>query len=151
MGYTTEFSGEFYLNKKLDEQTHKFLDKLASTRRMKRDLPAEYGAEGEFYVDGKGFHGQANEDSIVDYNSPPYTQPSLWCQWKPTIDGTAIEWDGGEKFYEYVPWIEYIIEKVLAPRGYTLTGDVEWRGEEWADTGVISISNNKVTVHGRRF
>lgn len=150
MGYTTEFRGKFNLNKKLDEQTHKFLTKLASTRRMRRDLPAEYGAEGEFYVDGGGFHGQDREENILDYNRPPYTQPSLWCQWTPTIDGMAIEWDGGEKFYEYVPWIRYIIEKVLAPRGYVLTGDVEWRGEDWDDMGVISISNNKVNAYRRK-
>jgi hypothetical protein len=146
MGYTTEFRGKFNLNKKLDEQTHKFLTKLASTRRMMRDLPPEYGIEGEFYVDGGGYFGQDREDNILDYNRPPYTQPSLWCQWTPTHDGTAIEWDGGEKFYHYVDWIEYIIDKVLAPRGYSLSGVVDWRGEDWSDTGTIVVRDNKVGI-----
>jgi hypothetical protein len=146
MGYTTEFNGKFNLNKKLDKETHEFLTKLASTRRMKRKLPPEYGIEGEFYVDGAGYAGQDREDSIVDYNKPPSTQPGLWCQWIPTHDGTAIEWDGGEKFYHYVDWIKYIIDKVLAPRGYSLSGVVDWRGEDWSDTGTIVVRDNKVGI-----
>lgn len=146
MGYTTEFDGKFNLNKKLDKETHEFLTKLASTRRMKRKLPTEYGIEGEFYVDGAGYAGQDREDSIVDYNKPPSTQPGLWCQWVPTEDGTAIEWDGGEKFYHYVDWIKYIIDKVLAPRGYSLSGVVDWRGEDWSDTGTIVVRDNKVGI-----
>jgi hypothetical protein len=146
MGYTTDFNGEFKLNKKLDTETHTFLDKLAETRRMKRNVDAKYGVEGEFYIDGEGFAGQAHEDNVIDHNSPPSTQPSLWLQWRPTDDGTAIEWDGGEKFYEYVEWIEYLIAKILAPRGYTLTGAVQWRGENFDDMGTILIQNNVVTV-----
>jgi hypothetical protein len=146
MGYTTEFDGKFNLNKKLDKETHEFLTKLATTRRMKRKLPPEYGIEGEFYVDGAGYAGQDREDSIVDYNKPPSTQPGLWCQWTPTHDGTAIEWDGGEKFYHYVDWIKYIIDKVLAPRGYSLSGVVDWRGEDWSDTGTIVVRDNKVGI-----
>jgi len=146
MGYTTEFRGEFKFNKPLDAETKDFLEKLASTRRMKRNLPPEYGVEGEFFVEGKGYAGQDRDDSILDYNRPPSTQPGLWCQWTPTLDGKGLEWDGGEKFYHYIDWIEYIIKKILEPRGYSLTGDVEWRGEDWSDTGTISIRENNVTV-----
>jgi len=146
MGYTTDFNGEFKLNKKLDAETHTFLNKLAETRRMKRNVDAKYGIEGEFYVDGEGFAGQDRDNTVMDGNSPPMTQPSLWLQWRPTDDGTAIEWDGGEKFYSYVEWIEYLIEKVLAPRGYTLTGAVQWRGENFDDLGTILIQDNVVTV-----
>ncbi len=146
MGYTTDFRGQFNLNKPLDADTATFLTKLAGTRRMARNLEPEYGVEGEFYVEGVGYYGQDRDDTIVNYNVPPKTQPSLWCQWVPNDEGTAIEWDGGEKFYGYIQWIEYIIEKILAPRGYTLTGDVEWRGEDWDDTGTISIKENAVTI-----
>ena len=146
MGYTTDFHGEFKLNKKLDDDTRTFLVKLSETRRMKRKLPPEYGTEGEFFVDGKGLYGQDRDETILNYNNPPSTQPSLWCQWIPNHDGTAIEWDGREKFYDYVDWIKYLIENILSPRGYTLTGDVQWRGEDWEDTGTISITENRVTV-----
>jgi hypothetical protein len=149
MGYTTEFRGSFELNKPLDEKTNDFLVKLSKTRRMARNLPKEYGVEGEFYVDGSGEYGQDKEDNIIDYNRPPKTQPSLWCQWVPADDGRVIEWDGNEKFYDYVEWIEYLIAKVLAPKGYILDGDVDWRGEDREDLGTISINNNKVTLMGK--
>ena len=112
---------------------------------MKRNCStALYGIEGEFYVNGEDFRGQGDDFTIVDYNKPPRTQPGLWCQWIPNVDGTAIFWDGGEKFYEYIPWIKYLIEKILAPRGYTLNGVVDWVGENRNDQGRIKIVNNVV-------
>lgn len=146
MGYTTDFVGEFELNKPLDEETYNFLVKFNETRRMKRKVDPKYGVEGEFYVDGKGMFGQAHDETVIDYNNPPSTQPSLWCQWRPTEDRKFIEWDGGEKFYYYIEWIEYLIDKILAPKGYVLNGKVKWCGEDLNDRGLISIKNNKVTV-----
>lgn len=104
------------------------------------------GTEGEYFVGGEGFMGQERDCSIVDYNCPPSTQPSLWCQWIPNEDGTQIEWDGNEKFYSYVEWLEYIIEHFLKPWGISLTGAMKWFGEDRDDIGVIIVDNNKVTV-----
>ena len=157
MGYTTEFKGKFLLNKALDQETYNFLKKLSETRRMKRNvslLPEGYekynlenwGEEGEFFVDAGGLCGQDRESSIVDYNTPPITQPGLWCHWTPTEDKLAIKWDDGEKFYDYIEWIEYLIDKILKPRKYKLNGTVQWRGEEFDDIGEIQIKNNKVKI-----
>jgi len=145
MGYTTDFEGRFSIEPPLKEEDSEFLKKLASTRRMKRTgLDPKYGVDGEFFVDGPGFMGQDNDTSIVDSNSPPSTQPGLWLQWIPSEDGKHIEWDGGEKFYCYTEWVEYLIEKILKPRGYTLNGTVHWNGEERSDTGRITITDNLV-------
>lgn len=146
MGYSTDFFGAFTLNKKLDNETKEFLIKFNRTRRMARNVDPKYGIQGEFYVDGKGMAGQDHEENIINYNTPPSTQPGLWCQWRPTDDGKGIEWDGGEKFYNYVEWLQYLIDKILAPKGYVLTGDVEYRGEESDDMGVISVNKNKIVV-----
>jgi hypothetical protein len=143
MGYTTEFTGTFKLNKKLDEETHRLLVGLSETRRVARNIEG-YGVEGEFYVDGSGFAGQNREANIIDYNRPPKTQPGLWCNWTPTEDGMEIKWNGAEKFYYYVEWIEYLLNKVLLPRGYSLHGAVAWRGEEEGDLGAIQISKGVV-------
>lgn len=151
MGYSTDFYGQFKLNKKLDNKTYEFLTKLATTRRMKRrGLPSEYGTDGEFYVNGSGDFGQAEESNIVDYNTPPRTQPSLWCQWIPTEDRKGITWDGGEKFYEYVAWLQYIMNSVLIPRGYKLSGTVEFQGEDRDDRGLIVVKAGKITVKRAR-
>jgi hypothetical protein len=155
MGYTTDFYGEFNLNKKLEPNHLEYLLRFNVTRRMKRNLDhwvnkhtgqLTYGVEGEFFVGGSGESGQGREANIIDYNRPPSTQPSLWCGWKPNEDGTAIQWDGSEKFYCYSEWIVYIIQNFLAPSGYVLNGTVEYRGEDDTDQGYLHITNNILKV-----
>lgn len=146
MGYTTDFEGRFLLNKELDNETYDYLVKFNETRRMARDLPADYGIEGEFYVRGSGPHGQNLEDNIIDHNRPPKTQPGLWCSWMPSEDKKGIEWDKGEKFYNYVEWLEYLIKNFLAPKGYVLQGVVAWQGEDMQDCGYIIVKDNLVMV-----
>ena len=146
MGYTITFHSAFVLDRELDDDTFTFLKKLNDTRRMKRAVGPEYGVEGEFYVDGGGMCGQAEESNIVDYNTPPSTQPGLWCQWVPTEDRRYIQWDGGEKFYNYVKWLQYIIDKILQPEGYVLNGQVAWVGEDSSDQGIMVVKDNKITT-----
>ena len=146
MGYTTEFSGSFQLNQPLQPRMKEFLTKFNETRRMKRNVDEAFGIDGEFYVLGGGSFGQDHEANIIDFNKEPSTQPSLWCQWTPNHDGTAIEWDGGEKFYHYSEWLFYIINKILAPNGYVLNGTVTWQGEETGDVGKIKVVDNVITV-----
>lgn len=151
MGYSTDFDGRFNLNKELDEDLYNYLIKFSETRRMARNLPSEYGTEGEFYVDGDGHAGQAREDNIIDYNKPPVTQPGLWCQWVPTDDRKGIEWDGNEKFYEYTKWLKYIINNLLEPKGYILNGSVRWSGEDMYDIGTLEVKDNVVIEHSGVF
>lgn len=146
MGYTTDFKGGFEINKPLREELKNYLTKFSETRRMKRKLDDKFGVEGEFYVDGGGYAGQDRESNIIDYNLPPKTQPGLWCQWIPNEDGTEIVWDGGEKFYKYVEWLEYIIKNFLEPEGYVLNGEVDFQGEYYNDNGVIVVTDNKVKI-----
>ena len=160
MGYTTELKGRFEFNKKLDPTHQHYLEMFAATRRMKRDpikliatpdkhaLAAglDVGTEGEYFVAGTGDFGQGHEESVVDHNHPPRTQPGLWCQWIPTEDGKYLEWDGGEKFYEYVKWLEYIIDNFLTRWGYSITGIVRWQGEDMSDRGKIIVKDNKIEI-----
>jgi hypothetical protein len=145
MGYDTQFTGQFDLNKPLSEKDKEFLTKFSETRRMARKVDAKYGIEGEFYVDGAGIFGQDKDETILD-NRYPKTQPGFWCQWVPTEDGRAIVWDGNEKFNDYIEWINYLIKSILEPRGYSLTGYVKWHGDEPDDFGIISIENNVVRI-----
>lgn len=69
--------------------------------------------------------------------------PGRYCQWVPTKDGMGIDWDTGEKFYDYVPWIRYLA-KWLGSQGYLLNGSVTWAGEERRDIGTIVIKDNDV-------
>lgn len=154
MGYSTDFIGSFQIHTPVDEETAKLLRGLQQTRRMGRDVEKlkaygfdkDYGVEGEFFVeDTSNALEKEHCESIINYNVPPSTQPSLWCQWELLDDNQTIIWDGVEKFYEYVPWITYFIEKILAPRGYIVNGSVAFRGEFFEDFGVIHVRKNQVT------
>jgi len=144
MGYTTDFSGRFELNKQLSPKMAQYLKLFNETRRMQRTTDEVFGVQGEFFVFGGGDFGQNHEPNIIDFNTPPSTQPGLWCQWTPSDDNMGIEWDGGEKFYYYSDWLVYLIHKVLAPNGYVLNGVVTWQGEEIGDVGEIIVENNRV-------
>lgn len=160
MGYHTDFSGEFYLDTPLTEAQKNYLHQFSRTRRMKRDadktalrpdpvreavgLPV--GIDGGYFVGETGYAGQDHGPDVVDDNYEPSGQPSLWCQWIPSDDGSTIEWDGGGKFYSYVKWIRYIIEHFLKPWGHNLNGEVKWFGEEHDDMGIIIVKNNVVTT-----
>ena len=155
MGYDTTFDGVFKLDKPLATEHALYLKKFSETRRMRRDstkaaelsdpvreaVGLEIGNQGEFYVGADGFMGQDRDESILDYNYPPSTQPGLWCQWVPSQDGTGIEWDCNEKFYHYIQWLSYIIVNFLKPWGYVLNGKVCWRGEDFEDTGAIIVED----------
>lgn len=160
MGYHTDFEGEFNLNIPLTEEHKTYLSKFNISRRFKRhadkcaifpdpireaaNLPI--GEDACNFVGDNSFMGQSNDGCVVDYNQPPSSQPGLWCQWTPNQDGTAIEWDCGEKFYHYIEWIEYLIVNFLTPWGYTLNGQVSWRGENFTDVGTIMVTDNVVTT-----
>jgi hypothetical protein len=154
MGYTTEFEGSFQLDRELDDDTYNLLTGLATTRRMKRSEytlreaypDKDFGIEGEFYCEDTANFGQDDRLGVSNYNEPPCTQPSLWLQWTPSSDRKEIGWDGNEKFYGYVEWLKYIINKILKPRGYKLNGEVEWYGEERTDIGIIQVNDNVVTI-----
>jgi hypothetical protein len=160
MGYTTDFSGKFSLNKHLLASHSAYLLKFAETRRVARNqtiaskLPdpireaagLPIGKQGAYFVGGSGDFGQGIDASVVNSNGAPPGQPGLWCQWVPTETDDGIEWDGGEKFYNYTEWLEYIIEHFLAPWGYVLNGEVEWFGEDRDDRGMIIVKNNVVTI-----
>lgn len=160
MGYDTNFCGSFELDKPLSKEHKDYLSKFSETRRVKRkqtvaakmDDPVRIaaglpiGKHGAYFVGGLGFCGQDNDPSVIEGNTPPDGQPGLWCQWAPNNDGTAIVWDGGEKFYDYVEWIKYLIENFIKPWGYVLNGEVGWSGEDIDDRGLICIDNNDVKI-----
>lgn len=152
MGYTTEFQGKLTISPPLPAPLVKYINQMAETRRMKRNLPAHFGVEGEFYVEGTGFSGQDHDATVIEYNTPPSTQPSLWLQWNISEDGTTLAWDENEKFYSYVTWLAYLYKQILLPLGYELSGSIKWRGEEFDDTGEIQVGGAVVsTSDGEHF
>lgn len=160
MGYTTDFEGRVTIEPPLNPHEVAYLRHFNQTRRMRRH-------NGPYYL-GTGFHGQDHQPDIIDYNSPDPTQPGLWCNWTPTDDGTGIEWDGGEKFYNSVEWMQYLINTFLRPGAdlqrelakpnigrcyptefahftfdHIVNGRIEAQGEDGDDVWALVVDDNR--------
>ena len=71
--------------------------------------------------------------------------PGIWCQWI-IADDNKLKWNGGEKFYNYVEWLRYLIDNFFEKWDIKLNGTIKWRGEDMNDIGKIVVEDNKVTV-----
>ena len=120
MGYTTDFDGQFEFNRQLTKKELQTMETLYDTR---------------------------HEDGYRE-------KPSIWLQWMveeyqciSTGKKTHyLIWDGNEKFYNYIEWLEYLIKYFFKPNNLSITGRVRWRGEEFDDMGTISVEDNEVEV-----
>lgn len=176
MGYTTDFEGSFDITGKMDKHFVNYIERFAATRHMVRDNEKikelfpnwkEYtfdgenlGVDGEYFLTPDYRKNMGIDDSVLDHNRPSQTQPELWCQWVLDLDNEAdlenndvneftgrLEWDGGEKFYCYVEWLEYLVINFFAPMKLELNGTVLAVGESTGDASYIIVSKNKVTVY----
>lgn len=158
MGYTTIFKGRFEFDREIDPQLADYINNFAKIRHVKRSVSAykelhpdwqqkcfdgNPGKDGEYIIDGKMWV-EPNSD-VIDHNEPPGNCPGLWCQWI-VKNRKYLQWDGGEKFYKYTEWLEYLIKNFIAPKGYVLNGKVSYQGEDVDDKGFIEVVNNKVIV-----
>ena len=165
MGYTTNFEGELSINPPLDEAQVAYINKFSETRRMIRNarvlidtekypdplreaVGLELGEDGQYYVGSDNDSCYNGKDkSIIDSNMPSKHQPGLWCNWIVSDQGDRLMWNGGEKFYYYVRWLQYLINHFFVKWSRILNGDIKWQGEDINDKGIITVVNNQVTTH----
>lgn len=166
MGYTTTFSGQVNVVPPLNQAEIDFLNAFAATRRVQRTRGPYYVGDRGCGVFSPGRRGIDGETDVTNMNRPPEGQPGLWCQWIPTDDGTAIQWDCGEKFYDSEEWMQYLIDHFLKPgaeasksgdpqfAGFTFdhvcNGEIEAAGESGDDFWLLVVKDNDVsTKQGR--
>lgn len=156
MGYTTNFRGSLSVSN-LTEEQRAYINNFAETRRMHRDCnrlmekyngkhghptPESNTPEGIYGKDGEFFAG-IDDSCYIDYNHSK-NQPGLWCQWV-INENNELEWDGGEKFYNYVDWLQFLIDNFFSKWGCVLNGKIKYRGEDYSDRGYIEVIDNNVT------
>ena len=194
MGYTTDFDGSFKLSRPATAEEMSYINRIASTRRMQRDVTKlmelykgqhgnpfakdktnadeVYGFRGEYFAKDDGDMGQSNDGSVIDHNAASgeiawkdydgdwakreelqnainadiIKQPGLWCQWQ-LDDETTLSWDGSEKFYNYIEWLQYLIAHFFEPWGIKLNGECFWQGEDNSDMGKIEITDNVINIY----
>lgn len=168
MGYTTDILGRLYIKEEVSKRFFEYFNDFCYTRRMKRNndkikliyptwqlmcFDGKLGCDGEFFCFTPEM-GQIHDITVEDYNRPPSTQPSLWCNYILTpLNSNDInksyfhvfmEWDGSEKFYCYLEWIKYLITNFFEPLNYHLSGAFLTIGESASDAGYIIVDNNYV-------
>lgn len=153
MGYSTDFYGFWMLTPALSLAQTDYLQKFARTRRVKRDPDAiennrrlaaiglNLGVDAEYFVDVED-----EDQSIVNLNLPPGNQPSLWCKWRVNDKGDHLEHTGGEKFEQYVEWLDYLVEHFFSLWGIKVNGSVKYEGDALLDAGIIEIIDNRIEV-----
>ncbi len=101
---------------------------------------------GEFHLDKQltlDDYRYLKEFSEKDHRDEDYCpEYGYYCSWTPTQDGRGIRWDGGEKFSAYTEWLQYLIDEFFIPKGYVISGEVSYQGEDTMDCGVIKIKEN---------
>lgn len=116
MGYSTSFEGQIEFSRELTIREYRTLTKMNQS--------PEY---------------------CEQFTDTPDTIPASYMQWASNEDGTALVWDGGEKFYDYIHWLRWLVKHFFKPNGIVLNGTIKWQGEEIGDLGVITVVENKVT------
>ena len=92
-------------------------------------LTAEHAATMRGYEDSEEWPGKVPD--------------RFFNPWLITDDNAGFE-VRTDKPHDWKPWLQYTIDEWLVPHGYTLSGRVEWDGEESGDCGVITIEDGKV-------
>ena len=154
MGYTTWFEGGLTPNKPFKKEFINYINAFSEKRHEPRDVEiikrsdpdwAKHCLDGNLGPYGMYYVGNFDEGVIDRSLAKSYTCPGYRCDWCINEETGVVEWDGGEKFYQYTDWLIYLIENFFEPAGYILNGEFIWIGEDSEDRGKISVVNNKVS------
>ena len=136
MGCSTIQISKFQIKGDVTPELISYMNAFSESRRMRRSnkkikklypnwkaycLNGELGTDGEYFacpVERK------KDKSIIDYNTPPAEQPSLWCDWKIVEEDGCyyIKWNGYEKFHSPAPWLKYILDNFIVPNNLSVSG-----------------------------
>jgi hypothetical protein len=148
VGYDTSFHGCITIEPPLNAAEVAFLRDYAATRHCTHQ-PSQYATSRA------ACHGSCGSSGVG--------VPEFSCNWEATEDGTAIEWNGEEEFYNADEWMEFIIKNFLAPgeftvedrlaepklaslqRNHTVNGTIDAEGEEAGDIWRIVVKDNVVS------
>ena len=157
MGYTTRFKGHFTLEPALTPDQRDIVRAITKTRHA----PSEPGFELKYALPDRGndvtrlhpdtefrLAKKTTRRGTYGGDTGCYegAYPSIWCDWTASEDGRRLEWNGGEKFYEYEGWLRHLITNAFEPWGVRVSGWVDFAGDDPKDTGVLVVTGTRVLV-----
>lgn len=120
MGYFTYFNGVLEFDKQPTKELVDEINKFADTRHC----------------------DPVNTNVTLDY------APSLWNHWRCEFwNGQWVLTLEEGKAYNYLDWFPVMVERFLDPHGLKVSGSIEWRGDEYEDSGYIEVNKNEMTIH----
>ncbi len=140
MGFNIYYEGTIGIAKEVGINTCNIINGLAETRRIRWDADKleadgiaqkeQIGKWGEFFFG----HKDLKIEQLIEFEkkyaskilSPPPGQPSYYSQWIIGKDRMSLEWNRIEKSYDGHEWLQYIVKKILVPRGYYPSGIINW-------------------------
>ena len=152
MGYDTDFYGRIAIVPPLNQAERDYLRRFVPIHPEDREC-------GPYALNGR--RGEGHSDP-PNHNASVGSQPDSWCQWISSEDGSSLEWDGEEKFYEAERWMAYLIEHFLRPGAraqlvtdpqlaafsfdHVLNGEIGAIGEDPDDRLLLRVTANEVFV-----
>jgi len=122
MGYNTDFWGSISVTPPLNEHEINYLLQFA-------ECGPGSAPTGPYAVSSRDRCDDTAQGSPARL-SAAQDAPSSACQWIPSDDGTELEYDQQEKFYESTVWMAYLIDTFLKP-GATVQHDLAHRIPDW--------------------
>jgi hypothetical protein len=143
MGFNIYYEGIIKFDKPLDNETYNLITNLQTTRRMIWDVRAlerdglakseEIGWQGEFFFPERNMTRkecrELEKKYVLEANFAPGGQPDVYGVWLVTEDREGLIWNRKEKSYYGHEWLQYLVKKILVPRGYVPNGIINWFAE----------------------
>lgn len=124
MGYNTSYLSSLTFDKDVDKETLEFINNIPVDKEAKK-----YRYSHNYW----------------NYR----VQPEGWSDWEVT-DNRRLVNDSCEKSYIFnqLPWLVWIVHRVIEPRGYKLNGCVHWSADcgSGDGSGVIVVQDNVVKL-----
>jgi hypothetical protein len=144
MSYNIYYDGTVKIDKQLDDETYKIIMGLSQSSRMTWDTDKlerdgiakkkDIGEGGEFFFG----HDHMPYQELIEFekkyaiytNCPPGGQPQHMGIWIVTDDRKGLIWNEAPNSYGGHEWLQYLVKKILVPRGYNAGGTIDWITEE---------------------
>ena len=66
--------------------------------------------------------------------------PGFWCDYE--TDGKTIGWNGSEKSYHMLEWMQLLIKRFFSKWGCILNGSLQAQGEDPSDEWSLVVRDN---------
>jgi len=166
--------GYFDITPTLTDYDKYYLFNFAYTKHFKRDTNllkkiynnrngynGKYGDEGEFFIkfltningeliNNPNMYSSDDIKTILDFQNPPISMPSLVCPWIPSLTGSQLlnKSNKNDDYNNEYGWLKWLIDNFFRKKKYILNGNFKIENNKMVKN--IIIVDNKIKIHINR-